>query len=114
MKYSCLVGGLTSIALTKIDVFDGFEEIKLCTAYKDKRDGKIYTSYPTNVFIHKYLEPVYETHKGWMQDISNIRKYEDLPENCRKYLERLEELLETPISIVSVGPDREQTIYREA
>ena len=112
MKYACLVGGLTSVALTKIEVFDTFEEIKISTAYKDTRDGKIYTSYPEDVYIHKYLEPVYETHKGWGQDITGIRKYEDLPENCRKYLERLEEILETPISIVSVGPDREQTIFR--
>lgn len=112
MKYSCLVGGLTSIALTKIDVFDIFDEIKVCTAYKDFRTGEIYTSYPTDVFIHKYLEPVYETFKGWGVHISDIRKYEDLPENCRKYLESLEEILETPISIVSVGPDREQTIFR--
>jgi adenylosuccinate synthase len=113
MKYACLVGGLTSIALTKIDVFDTFDEIKVCTAYKDTRDGKIYTSYPTDVYSHKYLEPVYETYKGWGQDITGIRNYEALPENCRKYLERLEEILETPISIVSVGPDREQTIFRK-
>lgn len=112
MKYAVLVGGLTSIALTKIDVFDSFDEIKICTAYKDKRDGKIYTNYPTNVFIHKYLEPVYETHKGWGTNISDIREYENLPQNCKKYLERLEEILEVPISIVSVGPDREQTIFR--
>lgn len=113
MRYACLVGGLTSVALTKIDVFDSFDEIKVCTAYKDKRDGKIYNSYPTDVYIHKYLEPIYETHKGWGLDITGIRKYEDLPENARKYLERLEELLDTPISIVSVGPDREQTIFRD-
>lgn len=112
MKYAVLVGGLTSIALTKIDVFDTFDEIKLCTAYKDSRDGKIYKSYPTNVFIHKYLEPVYETHKGWNEDITKIKEYDKLPENAKKYLERLEEILEVPISIVSVGPDREQTIFR--
>lgn len=111
MKYAVLVGGLTSIALTKIDVFDTFDEIKICTAYKDTRDGKIYTSYPTNVFIHKYLEPVYETHKGWGEDITGITEYDKLPENARKYLERLEDILEVPISIVSVGPDREQTIF---
>lgn len=112
MKYAVLVGGLTSIALTKIDVFDQFNEIKLCTAYKDTRDGKIYTSYPTDVYIHKYLEPIYETHKGWKQDISQIKEYDELPLNAKKYLARLEELLETPISIVSVGPDREQTIFK--
>lgn len=112
MKYAVLVGGLTSVALTKIDVFDTFDEIKICTAYKDIRDGIIYKNYPTDVFIHKYLEPVYETHKGWNVDISEVREYDKLPENCRKYLERLEELLEVPISIVSVGPDREQTIFK--
>lgn len=112
MKYACLVGGLTSIALTKIDVFDKFDEIKVCTAYKDKRNGKIYNSYPTDVYIHKYLEPVYETHKGWGVNISGLRNYEELPLNARKYLERLEEILDTPISIVSVGPDREQTIFK--
>ena len=111
MKYAVLVGGLTSIALTKIDVFDQFDEIKLCTAYKDTRNGKVYTSYPTDVYIHKYLEPVYETHQGWKQDISQIKEYDELPLNAKKYLARLEELLETPISIVSVGPDREQTIF---
>lgn len=113
MKYSVLVGGLTSIALTKIDVFDQFDEIKVCTAYKDTRNGKIYTSYPTNVFIHKYLEPVYETHKGWGEDITSIKEYDKLPENAKKYLARLEELLETPISIVSVGPGRDQTIFKK-
>ena len=112
MKYAVLVGGLTTLALTKIDVFDTFDEIKICTAYKDTRDGKIYTSYPTDVYMHKYLEPVYETHKGWKTDLSGVKTYSQLPENARKYLERLEELLEIPISIVSVGPDREQTIIK--
>ncbi len=111
MKYAVLVGGLTSIALTKIDVFDSFDEIKLCTGYKDTRNGNIYTSYPTDVFIHKYLEPVYETHAGWGVDITGIKEYDKLPENAKKYLARLEELLECPISIISVGPDREQTIF---
>lgn len=113
MRYSVLVGGLTSIALTKADVFDTFDEIKVCTAYKDTRNGNIYNYYPTDVFMHKYLEPVYETHQGWKTDITGIREYDKLPENCRKYLERLEELLGAPISIVSVGPDREQTIFKK-
>ena len=112
MKYAVLVGGLTSVALTKIDVLDDFDEIKLCVAYKDTRNNQIYTSYPTDVFIHKYLEPVYETHKGWREDITQIKSYDKLPENCKKYLSRLEEVLEVPISIVSVGPDREQTIFK--
>lgn len=110
-RYGVLVSGLTSMAITKIDVFDDFDEIKVCTAYRDTRDGKIYKNYPTNVFIHKYLEPVYETHKGWKCDITGVKEYDKLPENAKKYLKRLEELFEIPISIVSVGPDREQTIF---
>lgn len=110
-KYGVLVSGLTSMAVTKLDVFDTFEEIKVCTAYKDKRNGDIYEFYPTNVNLHKFLEPVYETHAGWKTDISKIRTYEELPENAKKYLKRLESLMGVPISIISVGPDREQTIF---
>lgn len=109
-KYGVLVSGLTSMAITKIDVFDDFDEIKICTAYKDSRTGEIYTNYPTNVFVHKYLEPVYETHSGWKKDISGIKSWNELPANAQKYLKRLEELIEIPVSIVSVGPNRDQTI----
>lgn len=109
-KYGVLVGGLTSMAITKLDVFDKFDEIKVCTAYKDTRSGEVYKNYPTNVFIHKYLEPVYETHKGWNSDISKAKTWNELPENAKSYLKRLEELFEIPISIVSVGPGRDQTI----
>ena len=112
MRYSVLVGGLTTVALTKIDVFDTFDEIKICTAYRDTRNNKVYKSYPTDVYTHKYLEPVYETHQGWKQDITGITEYSKLPENCKKYLARLEELLGVTISIVSVGADREQTIIK--
>ena len=110
MKYAVLVGGITNVALTKIDVFDTFDEIKVCTAYKDCRNDKVYTSYPTDVFIHKYLEPIYEILPGWKTSLSDIRKYEDLPENAKKYVERVQDLIGAPIGIISVGPDREQTI----
>ncbi len=109
-RYGMLVSGLTSMAITKIDVFDNFEEIKVCTAYKNSKTGEIYKNYPTNVFIHKDLVPVYESHKGWMSDITNCKNWDELPQNAQKYLKRLEELFEIPISIVSVGPKREQTI----
>ena len=109
-RYGVLVSGLTSMAITKIDVFDNFEEIKVCTAYKNSKTGEIYKNYPTNVFIHKDLVPVYENHKGWMSDITNCKNWDELPQNAQKYLKRLEELFEIPISIVSVGPKREQTI----
>ena len=109
-KYAALVSSLTGVALTKLDVFDNFDKIKVCTAYKDKRNGKIYNFYPTNVYIHKYLEPVYEEIDGWKQDITKVKSYDELPENAKKYLKRLEELIGVPITIISVGPDRDQTI----
>jgi len=110
-KYAVLVGGLTEIALTKLDVLDSFEEIKIATAYKNKITGEIVKNYPTNVYMHKNFEPVYETHKGWMRDISKCKNYDELPENAKLYLKRLEEILGIKISIISVGPDREQTIF---
>ena len=109
-KYAVLVSSLTEVALTKLDVFDTFDKIKVCIAYKDKRTGKIYDYYPTNVFIHKYLEPVYEEIEGWREDITKVKSYDELPQNAKKYLKRLEELIGIPVTIISVGPDREQTI----
>ncbi|MBR1776267.1 adenylosuccinate synthase [bacterium] len=111
MKYAVLVGGITNVALTKIDVFDTFDEIKICTAYKDCRNDKVYTSYPTDVFIHKYLEPIYETMPGWKTSLSGIKTYDELPENAKKYIKKVEDLIGAPIGIISVGPDREQTIF---
>lgn len=109
-KHAVLVNGLTGMAITKLDIFNNFEKIKLCTAYKDTRNGKIYENYPTNIYIHKYLEPIYEIHEGWMCDISDVKSFEDLPVNAQKYLKRLEELIEIPIPIISYGADREETI----
>ncbi|MCQ2739427.1 MAG: adenylosuccinate synthase [bacterium] len=111
MKYAVLVGGITSVALTKIDVLDEFEEVKICVAYKDCRNDNVYKSYPTDVFIHKYLEPIYETHQGWKTSLSGIKNYNDLPVNAKKYIKRLEKLIQAPVEIISVGPDREQTIF---
>ena len=112
-RYCVLVGGLTEMAITKLDVFDTFDELKVCVAYKDTRDGKIYKDYPTNINMHKYLEPVYETYKGWREDISKAKSMDELPANAKTYLNKLEELVGIPIKIVSVGPDREQTIILE-
>ncbi len=110
-KYSIQVSGLTAIALTKLDVFDTFDKIKLCTAYKDKRNGRIYENYPTNINLHKYLEPVYREFDGWQEDITKIKNYDDLPENAKYYLSEIERLTGTPIKIISLGPDREQTLF---
>ena len=113
MKYAVFVGGITNVALTKIDVFDTFDEIKVCVAYKDCRNDKVYTSYPTDVFIHKYLEPIYESFAGWKTDLTGIRNYDDLPLNAKRYIARVEDLIGAPVGIISVGPDREQTIFRK-
>ena len=112
-RYCVLVGGLTEMAITKLDVFDTFDELKVCVAYKDTRNGEIYKDYPTNINMHKYLEPVYETYKGWKEDISKAKSMDELPANAKAYLNKLEELVGIPIKIVSVGPDREQTIILE-
>lgn len=112
-RHSALINGMTGMAITKLDIFDDFNEIKLCVAYKDKRNGKIYNEYPSNIYIHKYLEPVYETFEGWNQSITDIRTYDELPENAKKYLQRVEELVEVPVTIVSLGPGREQTIVKK-
>lgn len=112
-RYAVLVSGLTSMAITKLDVFNDFDELKVCVAYKDKRDGTIYENYPTNINMHKYLEPIYETHKGWNSDICGVKSLKELPENAKKYLNRLEELVGIPITIISVGPNRDQTIILE-
>ena len=112
-RYCVLVGGLTQMAITKIDVFNDFDELKVCVAYKDNRNGKIYKDYPTDINLHKYLEPVYETFKGWNSDISSAKSLDELPENAKIYLNKLEELVGIPIKIISVGPDREQTIILE-
>lgn len=110
-KYSILVGGITEIALTKLDVLDNFDEIQLAVAYKNKLTGEVTEYYPTDVFTHENYEPAYKTFKGWKQDISKCKNYNDLPQNAKVYLKFLEENLKTKISIISVGPDREQTIF---
>lgn len=110
-KYSVLVGGISTVALTKLDVFDTFDEIKLCVSYKNKKTGEITKEYPTDVSLQNDFEPVYKTFGGWMSDITKIKTYEELPENAKIYLKYLEEYLEVPIKIISTGPDREQTIF---
>jgi len=110
-KYSAQVNGLTGIALTKLDVFDSFEKIKLCVAYKDVRDGKIFENYPTNINLHKHLEPVYKEFAGWNTNITTAKSYDELPENAKIYLKEVEKLTDVKIKIISVGPGRDQTIF---
>ena len=107
-KYAVMVNGIDSIALTKLDVFTTVEKLKICVAYKHK--GSIIKNFTTNIKVLQNCQPVYEELDGWWDDISKVRDYDKLPNNAKKYLRRIEELLKVPISIVSVGPKREQTI----
>ncbi len=102
------LNGFTSIAITKLDVLGGLERLSICTCYKYKND--IIKHFPADLEILSECKPVYEEIEGWNEDISEIREYDDLPENTKKYLKRVEELAKTPIDIISVGPQRDETI----
>ncbi len=109
LKHAARVNGLTGLALTKLDVLSHYDEIKIGVGYM--RDGKRLDALPS--WGMDRVEVIYETMPGWKTDISRARKKEDLPDACRSYVERLEELVEVPIKIVSVGPGREETIVME-
>ncbi len=108
VKYAGQLSGTDYMAVTRLDILDSFDEIKMCTAYKI--DGKILNEIPASLKVLAKVEPVYETFAGWKTDISRIRRYEDLPANAKKYLERMAEVTGIKLGIVSVGPNREQTI----
>ena len=108
-RYGCKIQGATQVALTVIDVLGYLDEIKVCVGYEI--DGKVTKDFPTTVELAK-ANPVYETLPGWKSDIRGITKYEELPENCRKYIEFIEKELEVPVKMVSNGPGRHEIIYR--
>jgi adenylosuccinate synthase len=108
LNNSVRLNGLTGLAITKLDVLGGLDEIKICSAYLYK--GKRIESFPANLKVLESCEPIYETLPGWEEDISHLRRYDDLPSNVRRYLKRIEELTGVPVQIISVGPGREQTI----
>ncbi|KDE65472.1 Adenylosuccinate synthetase [Fusobacterium necrophorum] len=108
-RYATMINGLTDIVITKIDVLSGLGKLKICTAYEI--DGERYESVPANTDLLYRAKPIYEELEGWDEDITKVQKYEDLPENCKKYLKRIEEIVKCKISVVSVGPDRTQNIH---
>ncbi len=109
-RFSVQINGLSDIALTHLDIYDGFPSIKICTAYKFK--GEVLTSFPSDVAILEKCQPIYEELDGWQESISGIRNFKKLPVGARNYMSRLEDLLSCPISLVAVGPDRRQIIER--
>lgn len=109
-KFGAKLQGATDVALTVLDPLGYLDEIKVCVGYEI--DGKVTTEFPTTPDLHK-AKPVYETLKGWKCDIRGIKKYEDLPKETRDYIEFIEKHIETPITMVSNGPEREALIHRK-
>ncbi|MFC6276466.1 adenylosuccinate synthase [Psittacicella hinzii] len=109
-KYAALIDGLTDVVLTKIDCLTGLDTIKVAVGYKV--DGHVHETYPGNLRKSKPVEVIYEELPGWSEDITKIKAYGDLPLNCRRYIEFIERKLDVPVSMISVGPERTQNIYR--
>ncbi len=107
-KYATRINGLSSLAITKLDVLDSLPEIKICTGYKYK--GRVLTNFPVECSVLEKVEPIYETHPGWKTPTKHIRDFDALPPKARSYLNRISDITETPIKLVSVGSDREETI----
>ena len=107
--YACYMNGVTDVCLTKIDVLDTFEKIKVCTGYMI--DGEHYSNLP-DTSLQEKAKPIYTEFEGWMEDTTQCRTWESLPEKCRKYILEVEKLIGSPITLISVGPERDQLIIR--
>ena len=108
VKYAARINGLTGLALTKLDVLDELDEIKVCTGYRYQ--GEVLTEFPTNEEVLSNCEPIYETLPGWQEDTTEITDYDNLPHNAKQYVERICELTGVKLDILSVGPKRKQTM----
>lgn len=111
VRYAARVNGLTSISLMLLDVLSGFDTVKICTSYK--MGDKVLKEFPASLEDLAKCEPIYEELEGWSDDLTNVEKYEDLPENAKKYIAKIEELVGVSVDMVSVGPNRAQTIIRK-
>jgi adenylosuccinate synthase len=108
-RYTARLSGVDSLAVMLLDVLSELRELQICTAYE--LDGKRITSFPDHVEDLRRVVPVYETMPGWCEEISHLRRFADLPKRARDYLHRVSELVGRPVEVVSVGPDRQQTIF---
>ncbi len=108
VRQSCAISGVTGIALTKLDVLDGFEKVKICTGYR--LNGKILDYLPSHAAEQAEVEPIYEEMDGWQETTAGARSWADLPAQAIKYIQRVQELIETPVALVSTSPEREDTI----
>ncbi len=108
VRQSCSISGVTGIALTKVDVLDGFDTVKICTGYRLR--GKILDYFPSHSADQAEVEPIYEEMEGWHETTAGARSWADLPANAIKYIQRVQELIETPVALVSTSPERDDTI----
>lgn len=108
VRHAVRINGMTGIALTKLDVLTGFKKLRMCTAYR--YEEQVYREFPSSLRVLERAEPLWEEADGWDEPISGARKLSELPKNAQKYVRRLEEMIGTEVILVSVGPDREQTI----
>ena len=108
MRRAVYINSISGLCITKLDVLDGLETIKICTGYK--LDGEEIINVPNDVEILKRCEPIYEELSGWSESTFGITDYDQLPENAKNYLRRIEQIIDAPIDIISTGPDRSQTI----
>jgi adenylosuccinate synthase len=107
-RYTAKLNGVTSVALTRLDVLEQFDRIKVCVAYE--LNGQRVTTLPASLPEAVAVQPVYEELPGWKRDISHVRKFGDLPTEAQAYVRRIEEILGAPIDMISVGPERDQAI----
>jgi adenylosuccinate synthase len=112
-RYAANVNGLTDLAITKLDVLSAFDTIKICVEYEDAR-GNRYTTVPGHQSAFHHATPIYEEMDGWGCDITHCRTFNELPSQAQDYITRLEELAGVPVSMIAVGPSREQTIIRRS
>jgi len=110
LREACAVNGFTSLAVNKLDVLSGIANIQIATAYRI--DGKRTEEFPMTLGELERAEPEYETHAGWIEDLRELRRFEDLPRAARDYVARIESLVGVPVELISVGPEREETIVR--
>jgi adenylosuccinate synthase len=110
-RFSARVNGFTSLVVTRLDILDVLPALKICTAYK--LDGKTINDFPSSIAALNKCEPVYEELKGWEKPTGKARVFNDLPAPAQKYISRLEEIIDRPVSLISVGPKREETIVRK-
>ena len=109
VRYTARLSGVDGLAMMMLDVLSQLPEVRICVAYE--LDGQRIDRFPSHVDDLRLVQPIYETMPGWETDVSQVRRLEDLPDGARRYLDRVSQLVGSPVDVVSVGPDREQTIF---